>query len=190
MRQVAVGIDPGASGGVALVDVGEPRPRLLYAARLYGSSYTTWVSRADATLTEVAAAVDRAGVAVAEVPVWVEDPPPAIREGGLDGDSRGLASWVGLGRYQGFALAAAVRAGFSRFERVQVSAWTRVLGPAVASRKSGDGAHRIREAGMLLAGGEVLATLPVDVSESALVACAAALRKGELPPPRKGRRRR
>lgn len=193
-EELALGVDPGNAGGVVIVADASNRPSLVSAVRLYGSRYGTWIARADAAFEELATKVRSRGVELSAVPFWVEEPPHAVRKGALkvDGgpDVPPLARWVGIGRYQGFAISAASRAGFNDPKLVQVRQWTSPLsqlGVRSSKNPADEGAHRIGEAQRIIAESSILAGLPVDVSEAALIA-ASCLFCGGVPPDRKSKR--
>lgn len=185
---LALGADPGRHGGLALVQACEGGlPRLVRAWRLVGADRRLWWARCLAAHQEASRLVWDLGVDLADVRVWIEDPPPVARKRSLAGDKHGMQSWAGIGRAQGMLLAAGLSSGFREAELVQGKTWWMVWGRSqVAYGKShrDEGAHRIEEASRLVLGArEALAEVPagcrVDVAEAILIAGAAALVRDE-----------
>lgn len=185
---IAIGADPGAHGGLSLVEhrgAGR-RPRLLLCLPITGSRSGLWLARAvDQCRLAVGtlAGLGVSGPALRSIPTWMEEP-PYVKSADSNGGSKGLAAWAGIGRQQGLLFAAMVTAsdGLIELERRPMSDWPAVLGKSrAASKKFGDHTHRVREVAYCLDGGreamDVLAahSAQVDAAESALIALAALL---------------
>ena len=179
----AIGLDPGATSGAALVAVpwgADPRPRLLAATAITASSPTKlrgpartaeWTRRYQRAAEEAlrrfrcilpAHRLDEVALAVEERP----------------GSTGPTEEVYGLGCRTG-QLVAAVEHIFGRApELVPQPWWTEILD--VPPRKSGGGGHRIEEASARLVGAaelldQVPATARVDVAEACLLALAVLL---------------
>ena len=205
----AVGIDPGASAGVAAVAWdGRTRPILLHAGNVRASTEALWWHRArqelDLVHQALAAVHDADTILRGErfleaVPVWMEEPPPATSSGNrLAGDRRGMRSWYGMGRRAGLLTAAALEAELSAPLRIPQRKWVGLHHRGTVRRRkvrtqgsSIPGAHRIAEAEVVVAGShQVLASVAgagtdaarkaaIDVAESILVAAAACFSRAQ-----------
>jgi len=184
---LAVGIDPGASAGVAAVAwSGSGRPRLLYAANVRASTDALWWQRAVAHLEAVQRALldtldpealaGSADRCLAAVPVWIEEPPPATtRDSRLAGDKRGMMSWYGMGRRAGLLTAATLEVGLPAPERIAQRRWVHLHHPGTVRRRKVQvrgipihGWHRVAEASLVVEGAElVLAELAAQSSRAA-----------------------
>ena len=186
----AIGADPGAEGGLALVRLDTGRPLLLGLWTLRCSTVTdAWASCSQAV--QAARKLLTAGE-VGGCAVWVEQPG---HEGGGKGNVRNrVVTWDGLGWRRGVIMAALVDWGFGEPVSVQPGQWPGCYGKAGKGRKNlirvgkasapgfPDGSHRIGEAGMMVEGaaGQLAALhgsakIRIDCAEAILIAGAAAL---------------
>lgn len=189
--RAVIGVDPGASTGIAVVLSGAARPSCLGTWECYGTLRRRWDRLEDAVLQAYLAAAEH--VAPELILFAVEDPPPASRRRSLAGDKRGQRTWAGIGRYQGMALAASCLA-LRRLSRgspppilVPQREWRDAWLPAIHPSKVGDGGHRVVEAERLVEGVDFDLIAParrVDAAEAVLLA-GAVLRTRDI----KGRRR-
>ena len=183
-HRLALGIDPGASTGLALVrDVPGGLPELLGAWCAWGAD-REWLRRLNESLGVVGVLAFDRGVALADVVVWVEEPPSHWRSGGPRNTQ---AAARGIGRRMGqVEMAWAQRTEGTWPRRVQGPEWWEPWRGQVAHGKIGDGGHRIAEAGRWVEGARaVLAAMEqettaarerrVDVAEAILIAGAAAM---------------
>jgi hypothetical protein len=179
----ALGADPGRHGGLALVALDPPGlPRLVKVWKLVGADRRLWWARCNAAHGEAVELLSGFGVALHDVRIWIEDPPPVARKHSLPGDKHGMQSWAGIGRMQGMIIGAALIHGFKEPELVSGKAWWSLWGRQIRHGKShrDDGKHRITEASHLVLGaGDALEEIPdgcrVDCAEACLIAGAAAL---------------
>lgn len=186
----AIGSDPGAEGGLALVRLDTGRPVLLGLWPLRCSTVTdawTSCSKAAQAARKLLLASEVEGCAV-----WCEEPG---HEGGGKGNPRNrVVTWSGLGWRSGVTMAALVDWGFGEPVRVQPGQWPGAYGKAGKGRRNlvgvgkkpapglPDGSHRIGEAGMMVEGaaGQLAALhgsakIRIDCAEAILIAGAAAL---------------
>lgn len=187
---MVVGIDPGASAAVALVDrAGAGRPLLLGLWSVYGD-WAPWLARADLALMAIQERPDGGSPVV-----YCEAP-----TGG--GKTRGAKftpdSWLGLGKRAGALRALAWARGLEVWHDVDQEDWAVALRlpnrkfPAEQRRGDpADGWHRVLEAGQLVEGArENLKEMPhesdaaveriVCAAEAILIACAAQLAGEQL----------
>lgn len=186
----AIGADPGAEGGLALVRLDVGRPVLIGLWALRCSTVTdAWTSCSQA----VQAA--RKLLSAAEVEscvVWVEQPG---HEGGGKANPRNrVVTWDGLGWRRGMIMAALLDWDFPEPTSVQPGRWPGAYGKAGKGKRNlvgvgkkpapglPDGSHRIGEAGMMVEGaaGQLAALhgsakIRIDCAEAILIAGAAAL---------------
>lgn len=195
-RLYCLGIDPGASTGIALTIAGKGNelPILLRAFSVHGDRDGLWIDRADDAFLELLELLPE-GVEPSSVVQLMETPPiTTTRHNTLKGDSRGMASWRGLGEYMGRIRVCAYRAGWQNLRTVQQSQWASSWGPLIRRAKQGDGSHRIQEASRIEGAAAALEEVAnekrrVDVAEAILISGAGAM--GLDPSHRKrGRRRR
>lgn len=179
-----VGIDPGRSAGLAVVEAYPGhRPVLVQAWSVHGEDHL-WYPRMWRAIEEVVLTV--APPAHQLGACWVEDWVPYSRE-----HRPRQSAWIGLGRRQGAVIATWTRLVQELPALVQVASndrhavgWTQVL--RLGAGKVGDGSHRFREAAALVEGaGPRLDEFPVtrrlDVAEAMLIATAACFHhQGEL----------
>jgi hypothetical protein len=186
MRPLVLGIDPGATTAIALLDPEGERPRLL-GLRVVAADEDPdrWAERAYlafATLHQIAAGRPVVG--------WYEL---------TVGQTAGKLGAANLMMRRGQLLGHASDAGFrlAGFDYVMVQTWTSRLG--VARKKLGDGTHRIAEAERFVemdpATFRGLGKGAVDAAEAVLIGCARVWkeqgRKAEKPKPaRKARARK
>jgi len=176
-----VGADAGESAAWALVErVAGHRPRLVRLVEVYGSTDDLWYQRALQGAGVIVAVLEELGSAATAC--WVEMPPAKSRAD-RRGKRHSQASWIGLGERAGAlrmawrAKAGAVAEGVE--PRVWWAPWRGQVRRGKDERDAG--AHRIVEAGRLVAGAaerlEQVASSArrVDCAESILIAGAAAL---------------
>lgn len=177
----ALGGDPGASTGLALVVLPPAgAPCLLGLWSIHGSSLPLWWERASAAARQ---ARELAGESDARA--WVEAIPATMREGSIAGVTRGHAAWAGLGQRRGLLLGALLAEGWT-VEDIDQRDWT-AAARVQASKQGIDPRVRLREAAALVVGaGAALDALPcdteaaaqrqVDAAEAVLIALGAAVR--------------
>lgn len=179
---MVIGLDPGAHGGVALVErLDDVRGHLLAVAHVTGSTPLHWYRNARAALLMMGVELDSRG---ATARVVLEEPPVISHRGALAGDRGGQRTWCGIGRYQGLLMAACAEWSAAMPVIVPHGEWTGALQPLIRPKKIGDGWHRIAEAERWLIGArELLAPIPktsrIDCAEASLFALAGAI--GRLP---------
>lgn len=177
----SIGIDPGASTGVAVVR-GELTPRgsmrfsVVWVESVFGSTKRLlWTRMKQAAMVARGHAGD-AGV------FYIETISPTIRKGSIAGVRDGMSAWAGLGQHRGLALAAAMEADLP-VEDIAQREWARSL---PISRAKGGDVDRVAEAGRLVAGAadalnaldassEAARSRRVDVAEAVLIAAAGCL---------------
>lgn len=177
---LALGADPGASTGLALVSLWPAGARLLALWSVHGSSLPLWWARASAAAQEA-----RELAAETDARAWVEAIPATMREGSIAGVTRGHAAWAGLGQRRGLLMGALMAAGWP-VEDIDQRDWT-AAARVQASKQGIDPRVRLREAAALVAGaGAALDALPsdteaaaqrqIDAAEAVLIALGAAVR--------------
>ena len=184
----AIGADPGAEGGLALVSLTTGRPVLLGLWALRCSTVTdawTSCSQAAQAARKLLSAVEVEGCAV-----WCEE--PGHEGGGRANPRNRVVTWSGLGWRSGAVMCALVDWGFGEPVRVQPGQWPGAYGKAGKRNLVGvgkkaapslpDGSHRIGEAGMMVEGAahqlaalHGSAKIKIDCAEAVLIAGAAAL---------------
>lgn len=160
---LTLGIDPGASGGVALCACeAERKPLLLGAWSVTGEDLYDYTMSAFRALQ--AAQTLLGGL---PVEVWIEEVPAYGR----------AQVAAGIARRQGVLLAVLAVSGWHA-RRVLPGFWWDVYGSQIRRGKDkNDDSHRLVEALTVLNGAEQLRGMPVDVVEAALIAGACGLRR-------------
>ena len=182
--RLVLGLDPGASMGMALVlHEQRRRARLVKAWHVMGGSDLLWMSRLYAAANGLSLTLAN----YPDVPVSAVVEVPA--NGGRNSNrATGATTWVkagrNAGRVEGVVYAACGLVFVDMASGRTKGGWPALCG--VSSGKQGDGMHRVREASMMAHGArDHLATMPEDsdaaierkvcVAESILIACAGGL---------------
>lgn len=173
--RLAIGIDPGSYGAVALVSrEGQNLPQALGVWAIWGSWPRLWCQRARAAVYEAGKAAEVLGVG--KPIVWQEDQIAKSRGGRISGQS-----WFGLGRYCG-ALLGIYWSTWGEFPtEVHNAAWRQQFNLRPKSKRD-KGRHRIGEAARWISGSRpmilaVRESCQVDAAEAFLVAGAAVMSK-------------
>lgn len=180
----ALGADPGAEGGLALVRLASVGlPELICLWRLTGATDRAWYQNASAAARSARGHLDASKVT--DTPVWIEQPG---HEGGGKANPRNrVATWDRLGLRRGMLAAACYEWGFEQLHHPQPGQWPGVYGKLgkrnlipVGKDRATHGAHRVDEALRYVSGCrfELLGgpeTGRVDRAEAVLIAGAAAL---------------
>jgi hypothetical protein len=165
----SLGIDPGATTGIALLSCEEgkrPLVRRAWVVRgkdldIYGCLAYDIIGRALDLHRIATDSRDR-------LPVWIEEVP-----------SFGRASVAAsIARRQGILIGACALRGLGEPTRINPLAWAGLYGGHVRKGKAEDADHRRVEARTLFDGSELLEEMPVDVTEAALIAGAGFLSRG------------
>lgn len=161
---IILGIDPGRTSGVALVEQRHgQRPLLLACWHVTGDTWRRWIDRARTVTyalesvlpaSHLLAQTDGAAPDPAVVRCVIEEPPPVAtrwreqagrpqlgtRLGGrLAGDQEGLRTWAGIGRRQGAWMVVLMEAGWPEPELVDQPTWVQAFGLPRGKQQDGRG---------------------------------------------------
>jgi len=177
---MVLGIDPGRSCGLALVEHRRGvRPRLSGAWHIRGGTRLLWTSRAAAAVDAVALSLPPTDLASLRIVLEVPGGRGASRR------NYGPDTWLGLGRYAGVIEGLLYAELAVAALEMPSNDWPKRLRLRVG--KQGAGSHRIQEACLICAGAdEHLAAMPdnskaarerrVCIAEAILIATAGGLK--------------